>query len=163
MSVNRYRPHVLVLPEDDANRQLANGFLLHPDLPPRAIQVLEEVGGWKEVLLRFRTDHIAGMERYADRFIILLIDFDAQEGRLQYAKAGVPEQFSERVFFLGAWTEPEALKKALSRTYEEIGQDLARDCRDGNDNTWRHELLRHNAAELDRLRTSVRPILFPEI
>jgi hypothetical protein len=28
MSVNKYHPHVLVLPEDDANRQLANGFLL---------------------------------------------------------------------------------------------------------------------------------------
>ena len=28
MSVNKYQPHVLVLPEDDANRQLANGFLL---------------------------------------------------------------------------------------------------------------------------------------
>lgn len=28
MSVNKERPHVLILPEDDANRQLANGFQL---------------------------------------------------------------------------------------------------------------------------------------
>lgn len=28
MSVNRARPHVLVLPEDDANRQIAVGFEL---------------------------------------------------------------------------------------------------------------------------------------
>jgi hypothetical protein len=28
MSVNKYLPHVLVLPEDDANRQMANGFFL---------------------------------------------------------------------------------------------------------------------------------------
>ena len=27
MSVNKYKPHVLLIPEDDANRQLANGFL----------------------------------------------------------------------------------------------------------------------------------------
>ena len=45
MSVNKYRPHVYVLSEDDANRQIANGFLLHPDLLARNIQALPEVGG----------------------------------------------------------------------------------------------------------------------
>jgi hypothetical protein len=45
MSVNRYQPHVLVLPEDDANRQMANGFLLDQYLSTRKIQVLEEVDG----------------------------------------------------------------------------------------------------------------------
>jgi hypothetical protein len=30
MAVNRYKPHIYVVPEDDANRQIANGFLLHP-------------------------------------------------------------------------------------------------------------------------------------
>ena len=40
MSVNKYLPHVLVLPEDDANRQLANGFLLDPNLLDRRIQLL---------------------------------------------------------------------------------------------------------------------------
>lgn len=45
MSVNRYQPHVLVLPEDDANRQLANGFVLDLDATVLTrIQVLEEVG-----------------------------------------------------------------------------------------------------------------------
>ena len=38
--MNRYKPHVLVVPEDDANRQLANGFLQNPALNLRAIQVL---------------------------------------------------------------------------------------------------------------------------
>lgn len=46
MSVNRHLPHVLVLPEDDANRQIANGFLLHHAIGNRKIQVLEEAGGW---------------------------------------------------------------------------------------------------------------------
>ena len=40
MSVNVYNPHVLVLPEDDANRQIANGFLLEPSIKHRNIQVL---------------------------------------------------------------------------------------------------------------------------
>ena len=43
MSVNKFRQHVFVLPEDDANRQLANGFLL--DLSVRQVQILPEAGG----------------------------------------------------------------------------------------------------------------------
>jgi hypothetical protein len=161
MSVNKYRPHVYVLPEDDANRQLANGFVLHPEIPPRTIQVLEEVGGWMVVLSRFLADHVAGMERHTDRFMILLIDFDAHRERLKEAKARIPELLADRVFFLGAWGEPEALKTALSATYEEIGIRMAQDCLEGSENTWGHPLLQHNAVELDRLRMRVRPILFP--
>lgn len=41
-------PHVLVLPEDDANRQLANGFLLDGFLSGRQMLVLEVAGGWTE-------------------------------------------------------------------------------------------------------------------
>ena len=44
MSVNRHKPHLLVLPEDDANRQLARGFEL--ELSTRQFQVLQPAGGW---------------------------------------------------------------------------------------------------------------------
>ena len=64
MSVNKRVPHVLVLPEDDANRQLANGFQLDPLLDPRRMQILEEAGGWQEVLNRFTEDHVPEMDRY---------------------------------------------------------------------------------------------------
>jgi hypothetical protein len=40
---------------------------------------------------------------------------------------------------------------------------MAKDCREGTDTIWRHDLLRHNAGELDRLAAHVRPILFPSI
>ncbi len=42
MSVNKFLPHVLVLPEDDADSQLANGFLLNRRCLIQRIQVLEE-------------------------------------------------------------------------------------------------------------------------
>jgi hypothetical protein len=64
------------------------------------------------------------------------------------------------VFILGTLTEPEALKRDLG-SYETIGLALAQDCRDETDTTWGHDLLRHNAGELERLRETVRPILFP--
>jgi hypothetical protein len=161
MSVNRRIPHVLVLPEDDANRQLANGFLLDQYLLNRKIQVLQEAGGWTKVLERFKKDQVAGMNRYSGRFMVLLIDFDGHQARLEEAKAEIPEDLSERVFILGALTKPEALRQASLGSYEGIGRAMARDCREGTDTVWGHDLLRHNASELERLREQVRPILFP--
>jgi hypothetical protein len=150
----------LVLPEDDANRQLANGFHLQVDSArQRQMQVLPVAGGWIEVLDRFMADQVAGMERCTERYMVLLIDFDGKEQRLNEAKGKIPGHLTERVFILGALSEPEVLKAKLG-TYEEIGAAMAQDCREETDRVWGHDLLRHNATELDRLRERVRPILF---
>jgi hypothetical protein len=100
MSVNKYQPHILVLPEDDANRQLANGFVLDLDQALlNRIRVLEEAGGWTGVLERFISDHVADMERFTERFMVLLIDFDGSEGRLQDAKARIPRAFDRESLY----------------------------------------------------------------
>jgi hypothetical protein len=157
VSVNNRRPHVFVLPEDRANSQLANGFLLEVDWArQRQIQILAEAGGWLKVLDGFQLTHVPKMDRYASRLIVLLIDFDRQENRLEYVRTRIPERLKDRVFVLGAWSEPEDLKKPL----EALGSALARDCRQETYTTWEHDLLRHNTNELARLRQRVRPILF---
>lgn len=72
-----------------------------------------------------------------------------------------PEGFKElRVLEERLTVEPEALRTAGLGSYETIGRELARDCREDTDAIWRHDLLRHNASEVDRLRRHVRPILF---
>jgi hypothetical protein len=163
MSVNKYLPHVLVLPEDDANMQLANGFHLHVPLDrQRQMQVLQGAGGWREVLNLFESEHAIEMERCHTRFMVLLIDMDNIADRLDKAKARIPPRLIDRVFVLGTFTEPEGLKADLG-AYETIGLALAKDCQEGTDMTWRHELLQHNAVELERLYEQVRPILFPPI
>jgi len=161
MSVNRHQPHILVLPEDDANRQLANGFLLDQFLPIRRIQVLKEAGGWIKVFERFKKDQVVGMNRYPERFMVLLIDFDGHLERLSQAKVEIPNDLTERVFILGALTKPEAFKQAGLGSPEEIGLAMAKDCRERTYTIWNHDLLRHNAAELERLLHLVRPVLFP--
>jgi hypothetical protein len=161
MAVNKYLPHVLVIPEDEADRQLANGFLLDQSLSTRRIQVLEEAGGWTRVLDQFESDHVAGMESWPARFIVLLIDFDGHVDRLGQAKSRIPASLADRVFILGSLTDPEDLKRTLGNTLEEIGKTLANDCREDTEHIWGHDLLQHNASELDRLRRSVRPFLFP--
>ncbi len=160
MGVNKYQPHVLVLLEDDANRQLVNGFLLEVDSISK-IQILHEVGGWKKVLTSFRDDYINDMERFPQRFMVLLFDLDNQgENRLEFAKTYIPSHLTERVFILTTLDEPEDLKKAKLGHLETVGEALAKDCRDGTDMTWNHPLLKHNEDELNRLRKHVRPILF---
>lgn len=159
MSVNKFVPHVLVLPEDDANRQIAVGFQLDIDWVTR-MKILPVAGGWAEVLHRFETDHVSEMESNANRLMVLLIDFDGNEDRIDRARAGVPSRLSDRVFVIGAWTNPEHLRQAMHESYETIGTLLSQDCRNGTTTTWSHDLLRHNAEELERLRVLVRSIFY---
>jgi hypothetical protein len=160
MTVNRKRPHVFVIPEDDANRQLANAFVLEVD-HDRQIMVLKEAGGWLSVCEAFRSEHIKGLRQYPDRYIVLLLDFDDHvETRAEKIIEQVPEEFKARVFLLGVKSEPEELKRAGLGSFEDIGRTLGRECRDGSRSVWSHELLRHNENELDRLERAVRGILF---
>jgi hypothetical protein len=164
MSVNRDLPHVLVLPEDDANRSLATGFWLQIAANrQRQMDVRRVAGGWNNVLDVFNEDYVRDMERYFTRYMVLLIDFDGHEGRLQQAQNRVPQHLADRVFVLGTLTKPEKLKAAGLGAYEKIGENLARDCHENTNEAWGHELLQHNAGELARLRQHVLPILFPAI
>jgi hypothetical protein len=158
---NKYRPHIWVLPEDDRNRQIANGFLQDPKLNHGNIKVMPVAGGWRKVLARFEENQVRDMKRYSNRHLVLLIDFDGQEDRLDEARKSIPADLADRVFILGAWTEPERLTPSLGN-YESIGRALARDCRDGRDDTWGHELLRHNLTEVTRFRRVAQPILFEQ-
>ncbi|RKZ80577.1 MAG: hypothetical protein DRR19_23390 [Candidatus Parabeggiatoa sp. nov. 1] len=162
MSVNKYNKHILVLPEDDANRQIANGFLLDPALNDRAIQILPPPGGWTKVLNAFRDNHISEMHKYKNRMMLLLVDFDHDEKRLGNIKNKIPDDLKERVFVLGAQSEPENIKKNIANlnTFEDIGKALAQDCVNETENIWGHELLKHNRNELKRMISSVKPFLF---
>ena len=130
MTVNKYQPHVHILPEDDANRQLANGFLLEPSVLINRIQVLEEAGGWNDVLERFCSIHAAEMSRFPSRVMVLLIDVDDHLNRLERARERIPEQLVDKVFILGVLSRPEDLKQELG-SYESIGLRIAQDCREG--------------------------------
>jgi hypothetical protein len=93
--------------------------------------------------------------------MVLLIDFDGNQDRLNAVRAAIPDRLQDRVFVLGAWSEPEDLRLDLG-SYETIGKAMARDCRNDTEETWAHRLLRHNAGELERLRNHIRPILFSD-
>ena len=160
MSANKFRPHVLVLPEDDANNDIANGFLLHVALDSRAIQVLPCAGGWAKVRDAFLSDHVAEMRRYPQRHMVLLVDFDDNSDRFDQMTGDIPGDLAERVYVIGVWSEPEELRRVGLGSKEDVGCKLASECYDETRNVWNHDLLSHNANELNRMTTPLRPILF---
>lgn len=160
MSINKHRPHILVLPEDDANRQIANGFILNFNINERAIQVLPIADGWKKAVDKFTHDHALEMRQYPERRIVLLIDFDKRENRFSYVEEQIPEDLKHRVFVLGVQSKPESLRNDTKKTFENIGETLAEDCIENKNELWRHRLLEHNQAELKRMIVLVKPFLF---
>lgn len=158
--MNNYRPHVLVLPEDGANADIANGFILHDQIDDRQIQILPSAGGWPKVRDSM-TELAETMRRYQGRQIVLLVDFDKQEDRFKKMTDGVPGDLAKRVFVVGLWSEPEELSETDLGTRETLGFKLASECFDETRDAWNHELLAHNATELKRMTAQLRPILFP--
>ena len=160
MGVNKDLPHVFVLPEDKANGDIATGFQMEvPFDRYRQMQVLKPAGGWSAVLSVFNSDHVTAMENNPHRYMVLMIDFDGDENRLEKLVIKIPSNLRDRVFILGSLIDPEALKAQLG-SYETIGRALASDCRDQTSRIWNHQLLLHNQNELERLRILVRGILF---
>lgn len=156
---DKYQRCLLVLPEDDADRQIANGFRIGC-VNQRRIQVLREAGGWLKVFESFDEVHSAQMRRYSKRWMVLLIDFDNKERRLEYVKSKIPADLADRVFVIGVFSNPEDLKNKTHMKFEEIGRELAKNCADNTLGLWEHELLIHNKPELERMISSVKPLLF---
>ncbi|WP_174764113.1 hypothetical protein [Anabaena sp. UHCC 0253] len=77
MSINKNKPHLLILPEDDANRQIINGFIQNLNVNNRAIQILPIADGWKKTVDKFTNDHIKAMRQYPQRNILLIIAFSS--------------------------------------------------------------------------------------
>ena len=160
MGVNRDLPHLFVLPEDKANSDIATEFHIQvPFSRYRQMQVLKPAGGWSAVLSVFNTEYVTSMENNPHRYMLLLIDFDGDENRLETLVTKIPANLRDRVFILGSLIDPEALKAELG-SYKTIGSTLASECREQRLVFWNHRLLLHNKIELERLRLVVREILF---
>ena len=158
---NKYLPHLHIIPEDDANRQLANGFLLDTSkINMRQIDVLANAGGWRNAVSKIPSSQL---DRFPERRLLLLIDFDGDvASRKSTILNEVPTEVRERVFLIGVSSEPEALKKALGQlSYERIGKVLFAECADESHLHWGDALLAHNKDELTRLKSSVKSLIFP--
>ncbi len=162
MSVNKHQPHIYILCEDNANRKIANGFRLNLKIDENVIKILNIADGWKKAIDEFNKDYAPYMHQFPKRIMILLIDFDQSENRFIYVENKIPNDLKDRVFILGVESNPEDLKRSTKKSFEQIGEALADDCVEDKDDVWGHELLKHNASELSRMRKIIKPFLFLE-
>src|SRR5258708_37926478 len=109
-----------MLPEDDAIRQIANGFLLDPSVRTNKVQVLREAGGWRRAQSDITTVYGATMITYPHRHLVVLIDCDGQTDRLQQIRRPIPSEYAGRVFIPGIASGAEGLKRALRSSVEAI-------------------------------------------
>ena len=102
---------------------------------------------------KFKNDHIPDMNKFPGRYMILVIDFDKYDDRAEKIQNfDIPDTLRDRVFIIGSRTNPQSLKKELKMNGEEIGEAIARSCAEKTGTIWDHPLLKHNQAEIDRLR-----------
>ena len=173
MGADKYKWHLNILPEDDATRQLANGWcqvdcLSQPS--PLSRQFFTEIGGhgWSKTIASIADQNL---DRFANRHVLSFIDSDGDPDRVQKIQKDIRQTYSsyiDRIFIIAVYPlvnngsiqkmEVEDLKKAFRQSsLETIGKSLANEfiANDYTDNGWGHPLLRNNQSELARLRRVV--------
>ena len=163
MSVNKYKPHLYIIPEDSVDRQLANGFVLHYEVNGE-VQIINESGGWPKVIDAIMNVYVPILRRYRYAHVIGIIDCDNWENRIQKKLDQFPDDVRDRIFLLGFIKDPEKFKESVPiSSYEKIGEKLAEECFEDSLELWNHEHLKHISSEIERAKSSLRPIIFPDI
>lgn len=158
--VNRYKPHVCILPEDEATSQIANGFALRVK-DERVIKIEHFARGWTDVEAQMLELYTPLMLQFPEIRLVLLIDFDFNSSRLERIRSNIPDELQKRVFVFGAFSEAEDLKRQNgAKNLEAIGKTLAQECQSKSYTLWNHELLQHLETELLHAQSELRPLLF---
>jgi len=157
MAVNRYDVHLTVLLEDRPYRDILNGVKMAQHVNPGRIDVREPSGGWKTVLDEFEDTIVPLMNRFPNKYVLLLIDFDNQYPlrKNSFDKVVGQSDLADRVFLLGIDnSESEDLKRYTGhKNYEQIGASLVSNCPEQSGATlWNTEHLSANLSELERMR-----------
>ncbi len=160
MAVNKYIPHLFVIPEDDANRQMAIGFEKDDRIRARSLQIVAPAGGWSKALEKLKGEYYRVLESNPNSHVLVIIDCDQDSQRIPCALAKVPGHLQNRVFIIGTLSEPEELRKSLNGTLEMIGESVAQECYDPNQLIWKHDQLQHNSTEVIRLKSVLFPVVF---
>ncbi len=136
-------------PKMIANRQIADGFVLHHQVKQTAEYRLCLPQGAGQ---RFSRHFVMNTsQNYAITHMLMsscsLTLMTMSKTAEHEFDQEIPVQLKNRVFVIGSKNTPEALKRGLNRSFEAIGCSLAADCDSGTTALWDHEQLQHNEAE----------------
>jgi len=164
VSLNNFKPHMLLVPEDEALMNMAIGFA--KTAGTGQIRPERQAGGRDELLEQFCREEIPKLRRFPERFLILLTDFDNGGGNQQKLKEAIPADLIERVCILGPWTNAEVLRAELRELHlltpnskERVGEVLAESCLGDDLTHWEVEQLKHLRDEVVRVQPRIHRIV----
>ncbi|WP_395144447.1 hypothetical protein [Armatimonas sp.] len=161
MAGNRYKNRVEIFVEDDANRELVNGFLRVGYLPYRKdIIVVTPAGGWRVLKNKFSEEYIKRMRNDKFLHVVLVVDFDDKDDRFTEVSSVIPSDLCDRVMLIGMKDEPEDMRRSMGKHLEDIGEEIAKACFDKAEGVWGDEHLKHNHSERERIGQTMRDLLF---
>lgn len=100
-----------IIPEDDRYRQIANGFIRSlPETQQKYFEVAPIARGWSKALAAIDDQ---SMDRFKDRHLLVLIDFDG-EGEVRQRAVDEALSGKARAFCLGPKDEAEDLEFSLN-------------------------------------------------
>jgi hypothetical protein len=151
MSVNWYKPHIILVPEDEAIHRIAVEFRKAMIFQDVRWHVDEYKGGWIKVVESLAGEVQVQLSK-PHRIMIALIDFDGHpEARRNYFFSELPESVHDRIFLFGLRGQAEDLKRSMGLSLSEIGITINRACLEGDLSPWDNEQLAVNKSELERL------------
>jgi len=163
VNYNKYKPYLLILPEDQAVLNIVNGALEALEVKEAANVTTEELlAGWREVKSRMPEYHKLLTQNQLG-YLLIIIDFDKRPNRYEEVEQWIPKDIKKRCFILSCSGQPEELKREVGLPYDEIGQALVKDCPEAPAKIWKTPQLVHNlgdSGELHRFLICCRDILF---
>src|SRR5690606_13207530 len=99
-AMSKFQPHLIIIPEDEANDAIAIGFSTHDAVDNRRIQRKKVAGGWNKAveLSKAQYDYL---KAYPTAHLLMLIDMDGNPSRREQVTASIPDDLKNRVFVLG--------------------------------------------------------------
>ena len=124
---NKYKWHIIVIPEDDATRHIGNGLINAFPQIENCIKVLPVTRGWTRAVKCVET---LDLQQNKFRRVLLIIDFDKNKERLDIIREKKEfSEFKDRIFIIGCFNEAEDLKKLVGKSnLEQVGKELGENC-----------------------------------
>lgn len=157
MSVNREKPYLIVLFEDNAYKDLFMGFQFSTQ---RQVKQNTVYGGFKYIYLELTNNDsltLKELKKYSNAYVLAMIDADLDsqsESNIEKLKSSICTEYKERVFVVGSQYEAEDIKKTVIEQgkWKSVSKKLENSCINEDCGLWQDEMLEHNSAEIARLK-----------
>lgn len=165
MSANKYRKHLVILPEDQAYATMARGFKNYYRIRAENLEIKKVCGGWKKVFEMLASTYVPLMEQNPDMHVLCMIDFDYHRKSRQNILTQYEANLLQRIYLLGCRQEAEDFKRDMKHgKLEAFGTLLAEACVNSDitsgSNPWLSDQLKENGHEIEKIRHNLGMIIF---